>query len=99
MLDEERHSWVEWEPANGEVCGEFCDRALLARQTIRDSHLGETVLVVGHAEVNTAILAQAVYADTTNKNEFTQENACLNELKGNTDDEWQVETVNDIHLS
>lgn len=100
MLDEEGHTWVEWKPANGERWGEFCDRVLSAIETIRERHLSETVLVVGHAEVNKATLSQAMYADTTHKDELTQENACLNEFRWHDDGGWRVETVNDVkHLS
>lgn len=92
-------SWGELEPEDGENWTEFANRALTVVSTIAEVHDDEAVAIVTHSEVNKAVLSRAVFSSVELRGRIEQDNGCLNELRTDGRDSWQVISINDTsHL-
>lgn len=98
MLTDEGLSRTDWVPANGEPWPEFRTRVLEAIERIVRAHSAETVVVVGHMEVNRVILSE-ILDEAPPQSELGQANACCNELTFAHSSGWNVQSINETtHL-
>lgn len=87
----------EWQPPEGENREDVADRVLPAIERLAEAHVGETIFVVAHGEVNRTVVASLASGDIAWGHRIEQENTALNVFSYNGS--WTIDRINDAaHL-
>ncbi|MFB6076997.1 MAG: histidine phosphatase family protein [Candidatus Nanohaloarchaea archaeon] len=90
---------AELEPATGERLSDAVRRTMPVVDGVRERHPDGTVVLVGHGQVNRAVLVAALGTDSGRGHRIRQDSACLNVLEHEDYRGWRIDTVNDTsHL-